>query len=56
MNNELTIEQQEGLRNFARDHGRNWKSALRDAWMTGIYRGREDACYLQQVRNQYGPS
>jgi hypothetical protein len=36
-----------------------WKGALKDAWMTGKYPAwdRPDLnCYLQQIRNKYGPA
>jgi hypothetical protein len=55
-----STEQIEALKEFAEAHGRNWKSALREAWMTGNYEGIEPygktAAYLQQVRNTFGPS
>jgi hypothetical protein len=55
-----STEQIEALKEFAKVHGRNWKSALREAWMTGNYEGIEPygntAAYLQQVRNTFGPS
>lgn len=44
------------LRQWASQHGRNWKSALRQAWMTGDYDGFDNANLLQQVRNTFGPS
>ena len=53
-------EQIEALKKWASVHGRNWKSALREAWMTGDYKGIEPygntAAYLQQVRNTFGTS
>lgn len=52
----LTTEQLTAIRDFARVHGRNWKSILRTAWMTGDYYGRDDANFLQQIRNTFGPS
>jgi hypothetical protein len=55
-----STEQIEALKEFAVAHGRNWKSALREAWMTGNYEGIEPygntAAYLQQIRNTFGPS
>lgn len=58
-NNYPSVEQLEALRTFAAANGRNWKSNLRQAWMTGIYdeyagTGRRDL--LQQVRNAFGPT
>jgi len=56
----LPNEHAEALRLFATANGRNWKSELSDAWMTGNYRayrlGGADSALLQQVRNNYGPS
>lgn len=53
-------EQIEALQSWKRVHGRNWKSALREAWMSGDYNGIDPhgntAAYLQQVRNTFGPS
>jgi hypothetical protein len=39
--------------------GRNYKSAIRQAWMTGDYRGQllqDWSSQLQQIRNSFGPS
>jgi hypothetical protein len=52
----LTPAQLEALCKWASTHGRTWKSSLRTAWMTGNYDGFEGACYLQQIRNTFGPS
>jgi len=41
---------------FAASYGRNWKSSVNQAWMTGNYHGFTAYPYLQQVRNQFGPS
>lgn len=53
-------DQVAALRTFAKVHGRKWKAALNQAWMTGVYEGIEPygdvAAYLQQVRNNAGPS
>jgi hypothetical protein len=49
-------EQVEALKAWAALYGRNWKSALRNAWMDGNYHGFADSHYLQQVRNTFGPS
>ncbi len=49
-------EQVEALKAWAAIYGRNWKSALRDAWMNGNYNGFADSHLLQQVRNNFGPS
>jgi hypothetical protein len=51
-----TAEQIQALRTWALRFGRNWKVALRDAWMDGDYQGFEDSHLLQQVRNTFGPS
>ena len=56
----LTAEQLKALQEWAKVHGRTWKSKLRQAWMTGDYDGIDQygntAAYLQQVRNTFGPS
>jgi len=49
-------EQKAALAKFAAANGRTWKQALGHCWMTGIYSRSDDAGYLQQVRNQFGPS
>ena len=60
MNNaELTSEQRGALGRFVAHHGDDWKRWLMSAWMTGEYRAAavfgDDAAYLQQVRNTFGP-
>jgi hypothetical protein len=52
----LSLEHLIALRMFASAHGRNWKSKLNDAWMTGNYPTGSILPELQQVRNEYGPS
>lgn len=49
-------EQIDALREWAALYGRNWKSALRTAWMDVEYKGFEKGYLLQQVRNTFGPS
>ena len=51
-----STEQMEALKAWATLYGRNWKSSLRDAWMTGDYGSFEQSNYLQQLRNTFGPS
>lgn len=51
-----STEQLEALKAWAALYGRNWKSLLRDAWMTGDYGSFEQSNYLQQIRNTFGPS
>lgn len=51
-----TQEQLDALRAYAASHGRYWKSRLRDAWITGEYGGFHQSNFLQQVRNNLGPS
>jgi hypothetical protein len=48
----LTDEQVAALEAYAARHGRNWKAALREAWMTASEPG-----LLQQLRNAayFGP-
>jgi len=53
----LALAQLQALVAFAAKHGRNWKTPLRDAWMSGIYPDADaDNASLQQVRNQFGPT
>jgi hypothetical protein len=52
---EPTTEQWVALQAWATKHGRFWKQALRDAWMSGDYGTFEDSGYLQQIRNTFGP-
>ena len=52
---QLTEVQEAALERFARENGRRWKAELNYIWMTGRYQDNPDACYLQQVRNQFGP-
>jgi hypothetical protein len=58
-------DQLQALQNFANANGRRWKQCLRTAWETGDYAGNWHGCdypgendfaFLQQVRNQFGPS
>jgi hypothetical protein len=44
------------LQAWARLHGRTWKQALGEAWSSGNYGGFAASPYLQQVRNNFGPS
>ncbi len=50
-----TTDQIRTLKDFARIHGRLWKSVLRHAWMDGDYQGFERGHLLQQIRNTLGP-
>jgi|SRR6516162_5642574 len=52
----LTQKQEFAIEAFAKIHGRNWKSVLRDAWMSGAYPYGSDTASLQQVRNYFGPA
>jgi len=55
-----TPEQLSALTAYATQHGRDWKTTLGDAWMTGRYDSatirRDHDGLLQQLRNQCGPS
>ena len=51
-----TAEQLNALAIWAEENGRNWKSALRQAWMTGDYGTFDRSNILQGIRNQFGPS
>lgn len=46
-----TPQQLAALRKYARENGRSWKTQLASDWLAGRTEG-----YLQQVRNQFGPS
>lgn len=50
----LTPEQLEALQAFAAKRGTRWKSALRNAWMSG---GNEEGASgeLKTLRNTHGP-
>lgn len=52
----MTQTQTDAIQQWARLHGRRWKSALRNAWMTGNYEGFEASNELQQLRNSLGPA
>lgn len=55
----LDADQLAALRTFADANGRDWKSKLNHAWMSGRYReynGTNEYGLLQQVRNTFGPS
>lgn len=58
--NTPNAKQIEALRLFASANGRNWKSELNTLWMNGAYSnavlGGADPAYLQQVRNEFGPT
>jgi hypothetical protein len=47
-----TDEIRTALRDFAKEHGRTWKSKLRELWM----QGKDDSSpLLRQARNVIGP-
>lgn len=46
-----TSEQIEALKAYAREHGRYWKSALQDDWLSANCQGP-----LRELRNTLGPS
>lgn len=56
MKNSLTSEQVAALKAFAAEYGRNWKSELRQCWMSGIYPSGCNSASLQLIRNGFGPS
>jgi hypothetical protein len=50
-------EQLDALKRWAKKHGKDWKKKLQVAWMNSNYGyDFEGSGYLQQVRNQGGPS
>lgn len=56
MKPDLPPEEIGAVIDFASKNGRNWKSALRECWMSGQYPADVDAPALQRVRNAAGPS
>lgn len=48
---ELTAEEAAAVQHYAAAHGRYWKAALREAWMSASEPG-----YLQALRNSHGPA
>ena len=51
---ELSAEELEALAEWARLHGRTWKSKLGQAWERADYRGFKHGPTLQQIRNARG--
>ena len=49
-------EQLAALQRFADRVGRGWKLELSLAWSTGADEREDDACFLRQVRNDFGPT
>lgn len=50
-------EQLDALQRWAKQYGRTWKEALRDAWFHAGYRDFDGpSAPLQQLRNSFGPS
>jgi hypothetical protein len=52
----LTAEQEAAVAGFAKLHGRQWKAALTERWLSGW--GRDSSSYvphLQRIRNTLGP-
>jgi hypothetical protein len=47
----LTPAEYAAIREYALEHGRKWKEALRDDWMHARQPG-----HLQAVRNRLGPA
>ena len=53
---DLTEEQAQRLKDFARKHGKDWKSVLSSMWWTGRDANEPDGHLLRQIRNQAGPT
>jgi CRISPR/Cas system CSM-associated protein Csm5 (group 7 of RAMP superfamily) len=56
---EPNCEQLNALKLFAEANGRTWKTKLNTLWMNGYgdaILGGADTAYLQQVRNNFGPT
>ena len=58
MQTALTYGELSALMIVRRNFGRNWKSALRECWMTGNYPLSLQGVdwRLQRIRNEHGPS
>jgi hypothetical protein len=56
--NDITSEQQEALYLYAHEKGRSWKQQLLEDWHQSTYcwTRPEQSCFLQQLRNERGPS
>jgi len=54
----LSPPQQEAIRLYAEEKGRNWKSKLSDEWLVAryVWKHPDKSHLLQQVRNSFGPS
>lgn len=54
----LSAAQAKAVLRFATEQGRYWKNELRRYWAREclVYVPPEDAPYLRQVRNHFGPS
>lgn len=50
------LDQLIALADFASANGRRWKAALRHCWETGNYEAAPGSNFLQQLRNECGPS
>lgn len=55
MAHELTQEQAQVLKDFARYYGRNWKGHLHSLWASGRDERHKDGAILRQIRNEFGP-
>lgn len=53
--NQPTVGQLQRLREFAAEHGRDWKVILNGMWLSGRDANQRDGHLLRQVRNQLGP-
>ena len=58
MSAKVTMAERNALLNWQMAHGRNWRSALSAAWMSGNYGHMfaHDEARLQGLRNRLGPS
>ena len=52
---EITIEQLETIKKYAKDHGSNWKKSLHNDWLKSGSRWQGKYYLLQQLRNNFGP-
>lgn len=52
----ITAEQFGALQKWSAAYGKTWKEALTTAWLRGGDRNPNYSPYLQQIRNQHGPS
>lgn len=51
----ISQEIMDRLKQYADEHGRNWKQKLRDQWFNGSDANEPNGHLLRQARNKIGP-